>query len=149
MTAEAAPGAYTREDAHPMCDHLSLTDLVTRARNGDTQAWDALVDRYAPLIWSICHRYQLTDADADRAGHSVWAQLAGQLDAIPDPAALPGWLATTTGRECGRTLRAAQALPVEQGALAEPPGRQVCDLPCGQVQPGQPHRLLCLPRDLQ
>ena len=28
--------------------------LVTRARNGDRQAWDALVERYAPLIWSIC-----------------------------------------------------------------------------------------------
>jgi len=108
MTAEAAPGAYTRKDAHPMRDHLSLTDLVTRARNGDTQAWDVLVDRYAPLIWSICQRYRLADADAGRAGHSVWAQLVGQLDAIRDPAALPRWLATTTGRECGRTLRAAQ-----------------------------------------
>jgi DNA-directed RNA polymerase specialized sigma24 family protein len=91
-----------------MPDHLSLTDLVTRARNGDTRAWDALVDRYAPLIWSICRRYQLADADASRAGHSVWAQLADQLDTIRDPAALPGWLATTTRRECGRTLRAAQ-----------------------------------------
>ena len=104
----AAPGAWTRKNAHPMRDHLSLTDLVTRARNGDTQAWDALVDRYAPLIWSICRRYQLADADAGRAGHSVWAQLADQLDTIRDPAALPGWLATTTRRECGRTLRAAQ-----------------------------------------
>jgi RNA polymerase sigma factor (sigma-70 family) len=88
-----------------MRDHLSLTDPLTRARNGDTQAWDALVDRYPPLIWSICHRYQLADADA---GRGVRAQPAGQLDAIRDPAALPGWLATTTGRECGRILRSAQ-----------------------------------------
>ena len=29
---------------------------IRYARNGDTQAWDALVDRYAPLIWSICRR---------------------------------------------------------------------------------------------
>jgi RNA polymerase sigma factor (sigma-70 family) len=107
-TAAAAPGAYTRKDAHPMRHHLSLTDLVVRARNGDTQAWGALVDRYAPLIWSICHRYQLADADAGRAGHSVWTQLAGQLDTIRDPAVLPGWLATTTRRECCRILRAAQ-----------------------------------------
>ncbi len=107
-TAAAAQGACISKDAHPPRDHLSLTDLVTRARNGDTQAWDALVDRYAALIWSICRRYQLADADAGRAGHSVWAQMAGQLDAIRDPAALPGWLATTTSRECGRILRAAQ-----------------------------------------
>ena len=30
-----------------------VTDLVIRARNGDKLAWDALVERYAPLIWSI------------------------------------------------------------------------------------------------
>ncbi len=123
-TAAAAPGAYPRKDAHPMRDHLSLTDLMTRARNGDTQAWDALVDRYAPLIWSICHRYQLADADAGRAGHSVWAQLAGELDTTRDPAALPGWLATTTRRECGRTLRAAQG--IHDAALA-PDARIVPD----------------------
>jgi hypothetical protein len=31
-----------------------------------------------------------------------------QLDNIRDPAALPGWLATTTRRECRRILRTAQ-----------------------------------------
>ena len=42
-----------------MCDNLQVIDLVTRAGNGDQEAWDALVERYAPLIWSICRRYQL------------------------------------------------------------------------------------------
>ena len=31
-----------------MSDDPSVTDLVTRARNGDKQAWDALVERYRP-----------------------------------------------------------------------------------------------------
>ena len=74
-TAAAVPGAHTRKDAHPMRDQPSLTDLVTRAGNGDTQARDALVEQYAALIWSICRRRQLADADAGRAAHSVWAQL--------------------------------------------------------------------------
>jgi DNA-directed RNA polymerase specialized sigma24 family protein len=34
-------------------DDLSVTDQVTRARSGDQHAWDALVERYAPLVWSI------------------------------------------------------------------------------------------------
>jgi RNA polymerase sigma factor (sigma-70 family) len=54
-----------------------------------------------------------------------------QLDKIRDPAALPGWLATTTRRECGRVLRTAQDphaagyppdtqnMPDEQGVTAE------------------------------
>jgi RNA polymerase sigma factor (sigma-70 family) len=108
-----------------------VTDLVTRARNGDRQAWDALVERYAPLIWSICRRHQLADADARDIGQNVWLRLVDQLGTLRDPAALPGWLATTTRRECGRLLRAARApqatgyeldaetLPDEQAITAE------------------------------
>jgi RNA polymerase sigma factor (sigma-70 family) len=82
-------------------------DLVKRARDGDQRAWDAIVERFAPLVWSICRRYRLNAADADDAGQAVWLQLVDQIGRIRDPAALPGWLATTTRRECGRLVRAA------------------------------------------
>ena len=108
-----------------------VTDLVTRARNGDKQAWNALVERYAPLIWSICSGHRLGGADADDVGQSVWLQLVDQLDKVRDPAALPGWLATTTRRECARVLRAAhgphaagyalnaETIPDDQAQMAE------------------------------
>jgi RNA polymerase sigma factor (sigma-70 family) len=95
-------------DAGPMRNDPPVTDLVMRARNGDQQAWDALVERYAPLIWSICRRYRLGNADAEDVNQSVWLTLVDQLAALREPAALPGWLATTTQRECGRVLRAAR-----------------------------------------
>ena len=98
LTHEASRG---RDDA-------VVTGLVTRARNGERQAWDALVERYAPLIWSICRRYRLEAADAEDAAQTVWLKLVDQLDKIRDPAALPGWLATTTRRECSRILRTAR-----------------------------------------
>ena len=91
-----------------MRDDPVVTDLVIRARNGEEQAWDALVDRYVPLIWSICRMHRLCGADAEDVGQNVWVQLVDQLDKIRDPAALPGWLATTTRRECLRALRGAQ-----------------------------------------
>jgi RNA polymerase sigma factor (sigma-70 family) len=91
-----------------MCDDLVVTDLVTRARNGDTQAWDALVQRHAPLIWSICRRYRLGGADAEDVAQAVWLRLVDQLDKLRDPAAIASWLATTTRRECCRELRAAR-----------------------------------------
>src|SRR5512146_2115266 len=90
-------------------------DLVARAGNGDKQAWDALVERYAPLIWSICRRHGLGDADAEDVGQNVWLKLVDQLGTIRVPAALPGWLATTTRRECGRILRAARARETGHG----------------------------------
>jgi RNA polymerase sigma factor (sigma-70 family) len=87
-----------------MRDDPVVIDLVTRARNGEEQAWDALVERYAPLIWSICRRHRLGEVDAQDVGQSVWVQLVDQVDKIRHPAALPGWLATTTRRECLRVL---------------------------------------------
>src|SRR6516165_9118505 len=88
-----------------------VIDLVTRASHGDKRAWDALVERYSPLIWSICRGYRLGDADAEDAGQSVWLRAVDQLGAIRDPAALPGWLATVTRRECLRVLRTVPGLP--------------------------------------
>ena len=55
-----------------MSNDPSITDLVTRASNGDERAWDALVERYAPLVWSVCRRYQLSSADADDVHQTVW-----------------------------------------------------------------------------
>ena len=123
--------APARTSADPLHDDPVVVDLVARARNGDKQAWDALVERYATLIWAICHRHRLGDADANDVGQSVWLQLVDHLREIRDPAALPGWLTTVTRRECLRVLRAArgpladgyvmdvETLPDEQAGMAE------------------------------
>lgn len=108
-----------------MRDDPLVTDLVTRARNGDRGAWDAIVERYAALIWSICRRHRLTDADAEDVAQGVWLRLVDQLDKLRDPAALPGWLATTTRRECLQVLRAVR--------LPQPSGLDVEDIADAQA----------------
>jgi RNA polymerase sigma factor (sigma-70 family) len=105
MTA-SGPWAPTRTGAGPVRDNPVVIDLVTRAATGDKRAWDALVERYIPLTWSICRSYRLCDADAEDVGQNVWLQLVDQLDKIREPAALPGWLVTVTRRECLRVLGA-------------------------------------------
>src|SRR5215204_2663996 len=42
-----------------MRDDPTVVDLVERAREGQRVAWDQLVQRYAPLVWSVCRRYDL------------------------------------------------------------------------------------------
>lgn len=99
-------------------DDQLVVGLVARARDGDQMAWDEIVERYAPLVWSMCQRYRLSRADADDVGACVWLRLVERLDTIREPAALPGWLATTTRRECLRVLRAKdRELPVEDHQL--------------------------------
>jgi RNA polymerase sigma factor (sigma-70 family) len=119
--ASSGPGVLTRKDARPVRDEPVVIDLVVRARNGDKRAWDALVERYAPLIWSICRWHRLGDADTEDVAQTVWLQLVDGLDVIRDPAALPGWLATTTRRACGRVLRGprARGYALEIGDIAD------------------------------
>jgi RNA polymerase sigma factor (sigma-70 family) len=95
-------------------DDPSVVELVSHAKNGDPDAWDRIVERYAPLVWSLCRRFGLTGADAEDVGACVWLRLVEALDTIREPAALPGWLATTTRRECMYLLRNRnRQIPVE------------------------------------
>jgi RNA polymerase sigma factor (sigma-70 family) len=104
-------------------DDPSVVALVARAKEGDPSAWDELVERYAPLVWSICRRHRLGGPEADDVGQSVWLRLVEQLDTLREPAALPGWLATTTRRECLRVTRVAgRRQTVERPLDVEPPG---------------------------
>ena len=96
------------------CGSRDINDLIAWARTGDERAWAALVERYAPLVWSICRKHGLSDADAEDAGQNVWLQLVRQLDQLRDPAALPGWLVTTTRRTCARLYRAGEG-PLSRG----------------------------------
>jgi hypothetical protein len=107
--ADRGPRAPTRKDGDPARGDPMVADLVTRARN-DKQAWDALVERYSPLIWSLCRRHRLGDADAEDVRQSAWLHLVNQLAKVRDPAVLPGWLVTTTRRECLRVLHSAGRL---------------------------------------
>jgi RNA polymerase sigma factor (sigma-70 family) len=108
-----------------MRDDPSVIALVARASASDRDAWDELVERFAPLVWSICLRYRLDRQDIDDVGQSVWLLLVEKLGSLREPAALPGWLATTTQRECLRVLRAARrhdhtALPPEDQMPPDP-----------------------------
>jgi RNA polymerase sigma factor (sigma-70 family) len=104
-TGYARQAASGWAGAVPPNDPL-VAALVSRAVTGDQDAWDELVDRYAPLIWSICRNYRLADADAEDVGQQVWLHLVNRLENLRDPAALPGWLTTITRRECARVRRA-------------------------------------------
>ena len=77
-----------------------VRQLVDRAREGDDRAWAALVARYAPLVTSVCRRHHLSETDTLDVAQGVWLALLEHLDSIREPAALPGWIATTTRREC-------------------------------------------------
>jgi RNA polymerase sigma factor (sigma-70 family) len=89
-------------------DDPAASALSTRAAAGDQRAWDEIVERYAPMVWSICTRFRLSDRDLEDVAQNVWLLLTEQLGKLPESAALPGWLAATTRRECLRVVNPAR-----------------------------------------
>jgi RNA polymerase sigma factor (sigma-70 family) len=81
-------------------DDGTVGALVIRARAGDQEAWNALVERFSPLVASVCRRFGLPEADLLDVGQTVWLTLVEHLDDLREVQALAGWIATTTRREC-------------------------------------------------
>ncbi len=86
---------------------LDLSALVKCAAQGDERAWVALVERFSGLVWSVARAFRLSHADAADVSQTTWLRFAEHLGDIHEPQAVGAWLATTTRRECLRTLRKA------------------------------------------
>jgi len=82
-----------------------LVELVDSAIHGNQAAWQALHQKFTPLVVSVCRRHRLSQADSDDVGQIVWLRLVEHLGTIRDPRALPGWIATTTRNECLQVIR--------------------------------------------
>jgi RNA polymerase sigma factor (sigma-70 family) len=86
---------------------MSVTELFRRAEAGEQAAWNAIVDRYTKLLWSVARAHRLGTADAADVVQTTWLRLVEHFGRIEDPERLAGWLATTARRECLQTLRRA------------------------------------------
>ncbi|MDX6739848.1 sigma-70 family RNA polymerase sigma factor [Actinocorallia sp. A-T 12471] len=85
-----------------MSGHGTATsgELVELARVGDAAAWDALVARYHPMLWSIARAHGLSGPAAEDVVQTTWLRLVQHLGALRSPDGVGGWLATTCRREC-------------------------------------------------
>jgi len=82
---------------------------VEAAAAGDGQAWAELVDRFSPLVWSVCRAHRLSVEDAADVYQVTWLRLLENLNRIRDPRRLPGWIATTCRREAQALLTRARS----------------------------------------
>jgi len=100
-----------------------VSGLVKRASNGDQAAWDALVDRYTNLLWSVARGYRLERADAADVIQVAWLRLVEHLPRLRDPERVGAWLATTVRRECLQVIatRKRRGGPVEDEILTSLP----------------------------
>jgi len=104
-------------------EHWTLAALVGAAADHDDEAWNELVRRFAGLVAHTIRRYRLSPADAQDVSQFVWLRLVEHLSTLREPAALPGWLSTTTRHECERHLRVSGRSVATDPLVLEPFGR--------------------------
>jgi RNA polymerase sigma factor (sigma-70 family) len=80
------------------------TELIHAARTGHA-GWDALVERYSRLVWSVPRSFRLSHADAADVYQCTWLCLAEHLTRIREPEALAVWLVRTATRQSINVLR--------------------------------------------
>ena len=112
------------DDYRDDVDSSDLADLVGGAASGEQKSWDELVDRFAGLVWHVARSHRLSDADASDVAQTVWLRLVESLPRLREPAAVGGWLATTTRHECLRVLRlTGREVPDDSAAMVEIPSQ--------------------------
>lgn len=78
--------------------------LLLACRRGDEAAWEALVNRYQRLIYTIPRRAGLNEDSAAEVFQEVFTTLFEKLDGIEQPERLHAWLVTTAKRKTWRLI---------------------------------------------
>ena len=104
----ARHGQSDSADRHP-----ALTNLVRSAAEGDSDAWNQLVERFAGMVWAVARSYRLNASDAADVSQTTWLRLVQHLDRIEQPERVGAWLAITARHEALRVARqASRQLPI-------------------------------------
>jgi RNA polymerase sigma factor (sigma-70 family) len=88
-----------------------LGQLLRAAADGDSVAWDSLVDRFSGLLWATARAHRLSSTDAADVVQTTWLRLLENLGRIQEPDRLGGWLAVVARRECLLVLKRSNREP--------------------------------------
>jgi len=100
----SCPDSSARFGTASRAEH-ELFELVAAARRGENAAWMRLIERFDPMLRGIARSYRLGAADVDDVVQAAWTRLYQHIGSVREPAAIAGWLATTTRREALRILQ--------------------------------------------
>ncbi len=87
----------------------SDVDLIAACRQGESEAWVMLVNRYQRLIYTIPRRAGLDEEQAADVFQRTFTRLLENINNIRQPASIQAWLVTTARRETLRLIREQKA----------------------------------------
>ena len=89
-----------------MAQTVPAAQLVARCRNGDQEAWAALVERFSRYVYAIATQgFRLREYDAEDVFQEVFAKVYERLGSLRSDDAIQPWIAQLTRRVCVDRLR--------------------------------------------
>jgi RNA polymerase sigma factor (sigma-70 family) len=85
-------------------------DLLERCRAREQGAWEALVDRYADLVYGIARRSGLDGPAGEDVVQDVFLRLLRSLERVRSADHLMGWIVTTARRAAWRAAQRQRTL---------------------------------------
>jgi RNA polymerase sigma factor (sigma-70 family) len=79
--------------------------LVSECLNGNEEAWNALIDKYKRLIYSIPVKYGFSPDEATDIFQAVCLELLTELPKLRKAEALPKWIIQITSHKCFHTKK--------------------------------------------
>src|SRR6202035_4611203 len=111
------------------------TEIIARARTGDTQAWGELYREYAPAIFRFCRRALPTREDAEDATMEIFMKLRDKLIQYDDTRSFGAWLYKVAANHCWDQLRRRK---IRQDKETD----DVADVPLEHPDPNQLDRMI-------
>jgi RNA polymerase sigma-70 factor, ECF subfamily len=115
--------------------HIEPTELIARARAGDTVAWGELYREYAPAIFRFCRRAMPTREDAEDATMEIFMKLREKLNQYDPSRSFTAWLYKVAANHCWDMLRRRK---IRQGKETE----DVDETPLVAPEPNQLEKLI-------
>ncbi len=94
------PPTETKPDRRSARSAWSDEQLVAECLQGNQNAWEAMVEKYRNLVYSVPVKYRMPPQDAADVFQAVWTELFAELPKLRNVGALRSWLITVAGHKC-------------------------------------------------
>ena len=96
-----------------------LSELVEAAQSGDSEAYDALIQRFQQMAYATAYRYLGDHHRVQDVVQEAALEAFVHLQELKEPTAFPGWFRQIVFRQCTRVLRQATVPCISLEAVSD------------------------------
>src|SRR5918912_3008466 len=104
----------------------SLESLILRAREGDADAYGAVVWRFQDMAVGYGYALLRDFQSAEDAAQEAFLEAYRNLSGLRDPSAFPGWFRRIVFKQCDRMTRGRRLVTVPLQAVEERASNAAC-----------------------